>query len=1055
MEFGVLGPLIMRSDGEATRLTSAKQQTLLAALLCHANTPVSLERLMEALWEKPPASAAANLRLYVHRLRRALQAPERITSHGSGYVLAVHPGELDADRFGELAAEAGRARKAADLNRAGELLTEALALWRGKAYGDIAQTPLIRESAARLEEERLRAVEERADIDLALGRHGEVVPELTLLVDEHPYREVLRRHLMLALYRSGRQSEALEVFRRTRALLMEELGIEPGPELRLLHEAMLRGETDLWSSPHPSSPPVPRELPAGTYGFTGRADAIEALDAALAGDHAGIGGPVALTVIAGPAGVGKTALGVHWAQRIMHRFPNGQLYLNLRGYSAEPRLRPLEALTALLRALGMPPQRMPSDTAQAAALYRSLMAGRRMLVLLDNAASAEQVRPLLPGAVGCLVVVTSRNRLSGLIVREGARRVTLDVLTPVEARELFVSFLGERRVVSEPEAVAEVAELCGRLPLALRIAAAHLADRPLQRIAHYAVELAEGNRLAALEIAGDSGTAVRAALEESYETLAPEERRMFRLLGIAPGMDFTVEAAAAASGRGPQVAVRLLDRLAAAHLLDERVPGRFAFHDLVRLYARAQARVEDSADERGEAVRRVYRWYLSGAESAADLLYSHLLRMPPLSAPAVRFDGARDARRWLGAESVNLVAATLEAVEEAPREAWHLAMALGGYFWMSRDADAAVTTAEAGLSAARAARDPRGEAGARLTFGQALYRLGRIEEAFSQLDRVIELTDRLDWPECRASALTVLGNLHLDRGRLERSADSYRHALRLDLERGNLARQAVNLANLAFVALHAGNLEQAVTHCEDVLTRYRVAGSGDGHPAILDTLGHACHLLGRFEESLGHFEHALEIYRKVGNSVEEPLVLAACAAVHRDAGRWEQALRHAERAVHAASGAGERIQAGVLAVLGSVHRCLGRLPSALRYLEQAHAAAEVVAHRLPSTWIRVELAATRLAAGHVAAATADAEHALALAKDAGYRLWEGRALLVLAEADLTLGRVERAAERAASALALHRETGHSLGQGEALLLLADVARRGEDARAGSGQAERA
>ncbi|WP_067140004.1 AfsR/SARP family transcriptional regulator [Microtetraspora malaysiensis] len=626
MEFGVLGPLAVRSDGEAMRLTAAKQQTLLAALLCHANAPVSLERLMEALWEEPPASATANLRLYVHRLRRTLQAPQRITSHGSGYLLAVRPGELDADRFGELAAEAGRARESGDLNRAGELLTEALALWRGKAYGDIAQTPLIRETAARLEEERLRAVEERADIDLALGRHAEVVPELTLLVDEHPYREVPRHHLMLALYRSGRQSEALEVFRRTRALLIEELGIEPGPELRLLHEAMLRGEVDLWPSPRPSSPPVPRELPVGTYGFTGRADAIEALDEALAGDHGGTGGPVALTVIAGPAGVGKTALGVHWAQRIMHRFPNGQLYLNLRGYSAEPRLRPLEALTALLRALGTPPQRMPSDTAQAAALYRSLMAGRRMLVLLDNAASAEQVRPLLPGTLGCLVVVTSRNRLSGLIVREGARRITLDVLTPAEARELFVSFLGERRVTAEPEAVAEVAELCGRLPLALRIAATHLADRPLRRIADYAAELAEGNRLAALEISGDSGTAVRAALDESYETLAPEERRMFRLLGIAPGTDFTMETAAAASDRSTEQTVRLLDRLAAAHLLDERVAGRFAFKDLVRLYAQAQARAEDSDDERGEAVRRVYRWYLSGAESAADLLYSHVLR---------------------------------------------------------------------------------------------------------------------------------------------------------------------------------------------------------------------------------------------------------------------------------------------------------------------------------------------------------------------------------------------------------------------------------------------
>ncbi|MFJ2030718.1 BTAD domain-containing putative transcriptional regulator [Streptosporangium sp. NPDC087985] len=1043
MEFGVLGPLVVRNGGEAMRLTSAKQQTLLAVLLCHANTPVSPKRLMEALWEDPPASAAENLRLYVHRLRRVLQAPQRITSHGSGYLLTIHPGELDADRFGELTAEAGRARETGDLNRAGELLTKALALWRGKAYDGIAQTPLIRETATRLEEERLRAVEERVGIDLVLGRHAEVVPELTLSVDEHPYREVLRRHLMLALYRSGRQSEALEVFRRTRSLLVEELGVEPGPELRLLHEAMLRGEEDLWSPPSPSPSPVPRELPVGAYGFTGRVDAIETLDETLPGDHGGAAAPVVLAVITGPAGVGKTALAVHWAQRITHRFPDGQLYLNLRGYSAEPPLRPMEALTALLRALGTPPQRMPSDPAQAAAHYRSLLAGRRMLVLLDNAASAEQVRPLLPGALGCLVVVTSRDRLSGLIAREGARRITLDVLTPAEARELLASLLGEQRIASEPEAVAEIAELCGRLPLALRIAAAHLADRPLRRIADYAAELAEGNPLAALEIAADSGTAVRAALDGSYETLSSEERRMFRLLGIAPGMDFTVEAAAAASDRSLDQTVRLLDRLAAAHLLEERVAGRFAFHDLVRLYAQAQAHAEDSAEERMVAVRRVYRWYLSAADSAADLLYPHLLRMPPLPAPAVRFEGARDARRWLDAESVNLVVATVEAAEgDAPREAWHLAMALRGYFWLSGDADAAMTTADAGLAAALVSRDLRGETGARLTLAQTLSQLGRIEEAFSQLDQVTALTDRLDWPECRASALTVRGNLHLEQGRPERSADCYRQALRLNLERGNVTRQAVDLTNLALVALHAGNLEQAVAYCEHVLTRYRVAGSGDGHPAVLNTLGHACHLLGRFEESLGHFEHALEIYRKIGNSVEQPLVLAACAAVHRDAGRREQALRQAESAVHAASGAGGRIKAGVLADLGSVHRHLGRLPSALRHLQQAQAAAEVVADRLLGTWIRVELAATRLAAGDAAAATADAEHALALAKDAGYRVWEGRALLVLAEADLILGRVERAAERAALALALHRETGHSLGQGQALLLLADAARRG-------------
>ncbi|SEK69254.1 AfsR/SARP family transcriptional regulator [Nonomuraea pusilla] len=1006
MQFAVLGPLTVVSGGTALPLGSAKQRTLLAALLGHANTAVPARRLTEALWEDPPASAPENLRLYIHRLRRVLAEPGRIVRHGSGYLMVVRPGELDADRFGELAGEGVLAREAGDLNRARDLLGRALALWRGAAYGELAHTPLIREAAARLEEDRLRVTEERVGVDLEQGRHAELPAELKGLVRAHPYRESLRGLLMLALYGCGRQSEALDVFMETRALLGEQLGIEPGPRLRRLHEAILRADEDLLlplllPGREPATP-VPRELPAPPPGFTGRADALktldETLDEALDETPRGDGRRGVVTVVAGPAGVGKTALAVHWGHRVAERFPGGQLYLDLHGYSPELPLSPARALTTLLGALGTPPERIPADVAQAAARYRSLVAGRRMLVVLDNAASAEQVRPLLPGAPGCLALVTSRDRLSGLVAQDGARRITLGLLTPAEAGELLGAVLGEPRVAAEPEAAAALTASCGRLPLALRIAAAHLLDRPLRPIADYADELSRGDPLARLEIEDDPGTAVRAALDLSYAALAAGERRMFRLLGIAPGVDVTAEGAAATAGLSRDRAERLLDRLAARHLLEERAPGRYAFHDLVRLHARATAHAEDGPGEREAAVERTYDWYLSAVDSAAELLYRHMVRLPPPRTSTMRFGGAGDARAWLDAESANLVAAAVEAAGAGRQEAWHLALALRGYFWMTGDTDAAVTVATAALTAARSARDLRGEAAARLALGQMLTRFGRFGEALGHLTEVVALTGRVEWPRCRASAFVALGTLHAEQGRLPQAAEHYRRSLELSRRCDDPAGQAVSLANLAYVASHAGDLEQAVAYGERVLARYRMDGSPDGEAAVLTDLGHVYHLLGRFGEALGRLERALALYRRHGPSVEEPVVLAALADVHGDLGRHERALELAEAAVHAARDDEGRARATAMAALGTAHRRLGRLPSALHHLDRALAVPEVTRHRLLETRIRLDRAATRLAAGDTAGTVADAEHALAIARAAGYRLWEGRALRLLAEA---------------------------------------------------------
>jgi DNA-binding SARP family transcriptional activator len=654
LDIGVLGPLRVRYDGVALLVSQARLRSLLGVLAVQPDLVVGRDEIVDALWSQaPPDTCQELVHTYVARLRRLLEphrprrSPARvIVGVGGGYRLEVDAEQLDVLRFDELAARAQQARQTGELQAAYELLSQALQVWRGRVLADpdagLRQHPAV----VALTQRRLAAGLAHADLAIGLGRGEQAVTPLRMLCGEAPLHEGLHARLMLALAGCGQRAAALELFAELRARLADELGIGPGAEvadahLRILRQELpgsARGQSSLIRESDPSSDktaraasraPVratPAQLPADVAAFTGRAQQQDELDRLL--EPGADTTAVVILALAGAAGVGKTALAVHWAHRVRDHFPDGQLYVNLRGYAATPPVSPLEALAGFLRALGVPAEEVPIEPVQAAGLFRTLVAGKRMLVLLDNARSAEQVRPLLPGGSGCLVLVTSRDRLSGLVAKEGARRLILDLLTPGEAVGLLARILAKKRVGAERQAAEELAELCGLLPLALRIAAANLAGQPGQSIAGYVAGLRQGDRLVELAVDGDPQAAVRTAFDCSYAVLEPNDRRVFRLLGLMPGPEFTGAAAAPLVGMAVGQAERVLDRLAGGHLLESRAPGRFGFHDLLRRYARDRSEDEDGDGERHAAISRLYDWYLHNADAAGRLLYPEKLRRP-------------------------------------------------------------------------------------------------------------------------------------------------------------------------------------------------------------------------------------------------------------------------------------------------------------------------------------------------------------------------------------------------------------------------------------------
>jgi tetratricopeptide (TPR) repeat protein/transcriptional regulator with XRE-family HTH domain len=773
-----------------------------------------------------------------------------------------------------------------------------------------------------------------------------------------------------------------------------------GPDRAALIAAA-RGEPATVASHASAVPraPAPAQLPADLVEFTGRRAELEELDTVLArtGDR-----PAAVIMaIAGTAGVGKTALAVRWAHRVAGRFPDGQLFLNLHGYGPGAPMSPLQALAQLLQGLGVAAERVPMEVQAAAGLYRSLLAGRRVLVALDNARNAEQVRLLVPGSPGCLVLVTSRDQLAGLSATHSARRLTLDVLPPGEAVILLTWVLGAERVGAEPAAASELAEVCGFLPLALRIAAANLACRPERSIAGYADGLREGDRLRGLAVEGDAGLAVRAAFDCSLAALDPEARRLFWLLGLVPGPEVSAPAAAAlGAGPVPQ-ASGLLERLAGAHLVEPRGPGRYGLHDLLRAYARQRAEREAGDAERGAALGRLLGWYLRCADAADRLLYPEKLRLPMPAPdpvlPAPGFGEQEEALAWLEVERPNLVAAVQRATAHGPRPlAWLLADALRGYFWQSRHMVDWLAVARAGLAAAEAEGDPRAQAALHRSLGMFQDCMGVHPRAGEHYRRALELARQAGWLEFEAVSLSDLGDLSADLGLSQQAADELTRALALHRQTGYTAGQAVVLEGLSVVYRRMGQPAQAAEHLVQALALSQEIGSTEGQIAALRGLGEANRDLGLLQRAREYLGRAQSLARQIDSRHGQASVLHALATVERDAGRYPQALELAEAALElAAEHDMVVVEVDAHNALGSILLGLGRSGQGAEQHRRALELALQARNRYSEAEALLGLAAASHAQGQPAQALEPAGQTLAIAGQAGFGILEGRARALL------------------------------------------------------------
>ncbi|MFF7341887.1 BTAD domain-containing putative transcriptional regulator [Streptomyces sp. NPDC008163] len=908
MRFRVLGPLEIFDGTHWRGISAAKPRTLLAALLVRRDTPVPTDRLATELWgDREPRAAANLIQQYVLRLRRELADPQGrlIVTRSPGYQVVPDSGDdLDATAFARLGASGRDALAAGEAEHAAALLAEALALWRGPALADVPAGPVVEAEAARLDEQRLDVLQARIEADMACGRHAELVPELRQSVREHPLREGLWEQLMLALYRSGRQAEALDAYREVHRLLTAELSVEPSAPLRELQLRVLRGDPELATpAPRPRPPKVPsrpgrapappRQLPAAARGFAGRRAELRMLDGPR--DDAATGTGPAVRVITGTAGAGKTALALHWAHRAAPDFPDGQLYVNLRGFdSAAGPVPPGEAIRGFLEALSVPPERIPDPLEARAALLRTETAGRRLLFVLDNATDAAQVRPLLPGGPGCAVVVTGRGRLAGLAVTDGALLLSLDVLPREEAHELLVARLGTDRITAEPEAAAELIGLCARLPLALAVTAARAVGRPGFALGAVAAELRDTRgRLDALD-AGEGVSSVRTVFSWSYLRLDAGTARVFRLLGLHPGRDAAAPAVAALAGLPVRQAAGALTALARVHLIDEHQPGRYSFHDLLRTYAAELAVTEDSEAARTEALHRLFDHFLHTAHAAGGRLApvrAQLPLSPPVPGSVPRYpEGYEEAMAWFEAEHSALLAVT-DAAGPAGFDghAWQLPLVMGDFLHLSGRWHDWAATQRTAITAARRQGDAAGTAQCHCESGRAAIRLGRHEEAQEELSRALELQRELNDPTAQAHTLRALGWSYEQQGDYRATLRCVEQVLELERAAGNRAGWGGALNNIGWCHTHLGDHEKALACCEEALRLHREEGSPLGEAYTWETFAVIRRAMGQYAEALDCYRRCQEGFHRLGNRYGEAVALRGLGEVRRTLGDSEGA----------------------------------------------------------------------------------------------------------------------------------------------------------------------
>jgi DNA-binding SARP family transcriptional activator/tetratricopeptide (TPR) repeat protein len=916
MRFHILGPLEVHTDGgEPVRLRAAKQRTLLAVLLLHANRPVSADRLAEALWPGGlPQSAAANVRTYVAKLRRALCPADRqylplLDLQPGGYCLQVRPFDLDLLVFDDLVTRGCRALGSGDPAAAAGLLRDALELWRGSAAEDVTVDGDAAMLLAGLSQRHVAAQEAWNDARLALGEGADLVTGLRGLVAEHPLRERFHAQLMAALAGAGRQAEALAAYQDARRALVDQLGIEPGPQLQELQERILAGNINLLipldserTSATARACPVPRQLPTGVGRFVGRADELKALSELLT-HGAGAGGAVMISAIGGPAGIGKTALALHWAHQAAERFPDGQLYVNLRGFDPIGRvLSPTEAVRGFLEALGVTPQHIPGGLAPRTGLYRSLLAGRRLLVLLDNARDAEQVRPLLPGSPGCAAVVTSRNQLAGLAASEGARLLPLNLLDDTEARQLFTSRTGPARLAAEPHATDEIVALCAGLPLALVVVAARAAAQPGIPLAMLADALRRSRGLPDTLDTADPATDVRTVLSWSYVQLSGDAARLFRLIGLHPGPDLTMPAAASLAGIPTDRVTTLTAELARANLLTEHTPGRYSLHDLLRAYSSELTLAIDSDADRCAAHHRMHDHYLHTARTAGRLLSPHRdpLTVAPLHPGTVPEDLAdyQQAFTWFAAEHQVLRSIVEHAAHNrSDVHAWQLPWSLSLFLDRQGHWHDWVAVQQIAVDAARRLGDRTAQARAHRSLGLAYGRLSRYEDAHTELRCALELFRQLGASEAQAHTHRSIAATFERQERYTETQAHNRDALELYRTIGHQFGQARALNGVGWAHARLGEYQQGLAHCEQALALQEHIGDRYGQAETWDSLGYARHHLGHYEQATLCYQRSLTLYRDLQDRYFQAQTLTHLGDTHHSADHaaaarraWREAL---------------------------------------------------------------------------------------------------------------------------------------------------------------------
>jgi DNA-binding SARP family transcriptional activator/tetratricopeptide (TPR) repeat protein len=1007
VEIRLLGVVeVWNRDRRLPDLGTPQQRAVLAALAVDAGRPVMLQTLIDRIWDQaPPAGARPALYAHISRLRKILNQAGTVPQTGpvrqaGGYALRIDPDSVDLHRFHRLTTAARHSERL--LAEQARLLNEALGLWRGPPLADLPG-----EWAARMREDwnqqRLDATVAWARAELRLGHHEEVIGPVRKLLTEHPLTEPLTAILMRALVAAGRDSEALDRYSLTRSRLGDELGSDPGRELRALHAAILRGEPvpsgKNTSSAEPASmrQPVPRQLPTHTPRFAGREDELAELATLLEKSTQDGVATVVITAINGTAGVGKTALALHWAHHVAERFPDGQLYVNLRGFdpTGTP-ARPGESLRGFLHALGVHPEQIPTTVDAQAALYRSLTADRRLLVVLDNARDAEHVRPLLPASPGCLVVVTSRNQLAGLTAQEGARLITLDVLTAEDARALLTRHLGHDRVAADPDAVIELIEQCARLPLALAIVAARATAHPTFALRVLVKELSDvSTRLAGLDT-GDAATSIRTVFSWSYNYLSAETSRMFRLFGLHPGSHIALSAAARLADRDLARTQETLDELVQAHLLMQYTHGRYTCHDLLRAYAASLTSTHDPEDDQSSAITRLFDHYLQTTASAMRFLHhpedQYWSDVPqPTASPVVDLATA-DA--WFTAERVNLGAIIAHsAAHRSYADAARLAVIL--LFRCVELGDSYADSLTVYYHALRAEHD----AG----------------------DHATEVY-----------ALTYIGIGHWQQGHYEQAINHYKYAITISREIGNPVSEALTLNYLGLVHWRRGNYRLATEGYQRALLLARGNNIRAAEAITLNYLGLVRSQQGQYILAIDCYQRAAEIGRRIGDRVVEAFAMNNCGVVHRRQGHYELATKQHRRSIAISRDIGDRAgEAFALNNLSVVHIQQGRYGPAAGHVQQALATFREIGFVLGETLATNNLGIVLCRQGRYGQAAEHHRRALVAAREIGDRVTEPQMLNNLGETCLASGFLNQARAHHLAALVLATELGDPYEQAHA------------------------